>query len=483
TTVHKLMKRRTHKRTMAELRWIQTCLSLILGLQVTAVTGQRSSNSSITVRAGDDVTLSCTQVIGGQHECNNTDWYFIGSENIKLVGVGKIVVKDKSTSDRLRVTKTCALVLKKVSAGDAGRFECQQFSSGKFHHTTHVFLSVVSMTEQKIDEDVTLTCSVSSYGDCRDKVRWLYRGNPVDKGHRELKTSQSGCSATVSFLKTNFISNDLDNFKCEVMNSSSGNKQQFTFSPRSSAGRGQSSLIFRVGGAATLPCGNIRDHQVKCKGTTWSFSSGSGAVELFAQGQIGKKAQDRSDRLSLTENCALVLKKVSHDDVGQYSCRQVDTSGRQQGPESVVHLFAFNMTEEKNGEVVQLYCSVFTNGQCLYSVKFLYEGPQSHNIDSRSHGCSASVAFNLSDVRHKSKYKKFFKCEVTHTNSGEVQEFTFSPEASRETDTATAGPGGDGTTSGPGGDGATAGPGGDGATAGPGGDGATAGPGGDGATA
>ncbi|KAG7232706.1 hypothetical protein INR49_008193 [Caranx melampygus] len=335
------------KSTSDRLRVTETCALVLKKVsagdagrfecQQITVTGQRSSNSSITVRAGDNVTLSCTEAIGGEYECNNTDWYFIGSENIKLVGVGKIVVKDKSTSDRLRVTETCALVLKKVSAGDTGRFDCQQFSSGKIHHTTHVNLSVVSMTEQKIDEDVTLNCSVSSYGDCRDKVRWLYRGNPVDKGHGELKTSQSGCSATVSFLKTHFISNVLDNFKCEVMNSSSENKQQFTFSPRSSGnpvdkGHGelktsQSGCSATVSFSKTHFSSNDLDN-FKCE--VMNSSSGNKQQFTFSPRSSGKRGSSSGDKETPdkpTGTSVVPLNNVSVTVGGEPQDQHVDSTG------------------------------------------------------------------------------------------------------------------------------------------------------------
>ncbi|KAG7232513.1 hypothetical protein INR49_008774 [Caranx melampygus] len=191
---------------MAELRWIQTCLSLILGLQVTAVTGQRSSSSYITVRAGDDVTLSCTEAIGGEHECGNTNWYFSGSTDTKLVARGRMVVKDKSTSDRLRVTETCALVLKKVSAGDAGRFE---------------------LTEHDDGDEVTLTCSVSAHSDITHKVKWLYEGGAVGGGNTDMKTSESLHSATVTFPSTDLRkTKNQQSFQCQVTDDTG---QQFNF--------------------------------------------------------------------------------------------------------------------------------------------------------------------------------------------------------------------------------------------------------------
>lgn len=81
----------------------------------------------------------------------------------------------------------------------------------------------------------------------------------------------------------------------------------------------------------------MRDDQDQCD-RTWIFS-GSGntaAVTLFEYGKIKEESKLKSDRLSVTENCSLVIKKVTDEDVGRYSCRQFDKSGRQQGEDSEV---------------------------------------------------------------------------------------------------------------------------------------------------
>ncbi|XP_035984742.1 uncharacterized protein LOC118558331 isoform X2 [Fundulus heteroclitus] len=51
---------------MAQLTWIQGSLLLILQLTVTA------DETSVLTRAGDEVTLSCSTVIKGQQQCNET---------------------------------------------------------------------------------------------------------------------------------------------------------------------------------------------------------------------------------------------------------------------------------------------------------------------------------------------------------------------------------------------------------------------------
>ncbi|XP_022614605.1 uncharacterized protein LOC111231673 isoform X2 [Seriola dumerili] len=199
-------------------------------------------------------------------------------------------------------------------------------------------------------------------------------------------------------------------------------------------------LFFRDGDEATLPCKNVRDDQDKCDSTYWTFShSLDSSVNLVVWGQFGKDAQTKSDRLSLTENCSLVLKKVSAEDAGRYGCRQFDKSGRQQAPDSVVDLSVVSMTEHEDSDMVIMYCYVFTFGPCGYPVQWLYEGikDDSTNIESTPRTCSARVSFNTAHLHHKSKYQESFKCEVTDINSKKRLRFTFIPQSSGEKTAAT----------------------------------------------
>ncbi|XP_045898207.1 uncharacterized protein LOC123965986, partial [Micropterus dolomieu] len=194
---------------------------------------------SFTVRVGDDVTLPCENVIDGQKNCEYTTWLFSGSGNkpaVALFELGQIHNEAKSKSDRLSVTENCSLVIKKVTVEDVGRYYCQQFISGQQQAPdSQVYLSVITMTEHKDADEVTLTCSVSTHGQsCRHTVKWLYEGKDVDKDNKDMKTSQSVCYAAVSFLDSHFSYKSKSNLKCEVTDGYSGKVQLFTFSPQSS---------------------------------------------------------------------------------------------------------------------------------------------------------------------------------------------------------------------------------------------------------
>ncbi|XP_033986503.1 uncharacterized protein LOC117482511 isoform X5 [Trematomus bernacchii] len=91
----------------------------------------------------------------------------------------------------------------------------------------------------------------------------------------------------------------------------------------------------RVGDEAILSCNYVKPFKLQCYGTTWTFADSASTVELVKGGQI------RSDRLRVTENCSLVIKKVTEEDAGTYTCRQIRS--------------------EKDGPNCQVYLSVVTS--------------------------------------------------------------------------------------------------------------------------
>ncbi|KAL3979433.1 cystinyl aminopeptidase [Sarotherodon galilaeus] len=92
----------------------------------------------------------------------------------------------------------------------------------------------------------------------------------------------------------------------------------------------------------TLPCKNVIQGQHNCNSTTWIFSDSSSSVTLFELGQ-NKEAKPKPDRLSLSADCSLVIKKVTDQDVGRYTCRQFKTrGGPQEGPDFMIDLSVIN---------------------------------------------------------------------------------------------------------------------------------------------
>ncbi|XP_078130554.1 uncharacterized protein LOC144533206 isoform X5 [Sander vitreus] len=192
---------------------------------------------------------------------------------------------------------------------------------------------------------------------------------------------------------------------------------------------GQNPLSFtvRAGDDVTLPCENVIKQKNNCYQTTWlSSRKGEAAVALIELGQVKNQIpKTKSDRLSVTEKCSLVIKNVTCEDVGRYTCRQFYKSGGQQGPEAVVHLSVVNIEEHLNTDTVILICSVLTYDGCDHTVKWLYEGNE-NDVEISTHTCSASVTF----PSHLNQ--KLLKCNVTDKKNGNTLQFDVSLRSSHE---------------------------------------------------
>ncbi|XP_019114668.1 uncharacterized protein LOC104939018 isoform X2 [Larimichthys crocea] len=211
---------------MVEVGWIKTSLFLMPVLLFAAVTGQ--SILRVLVRVGDEVTLTCENVIGYQDKCKRTDWLIDDPRQraaVELIKRGQISERAKSKSDRLSVTQNCSLVIKKVTHEDVGRYTCRQYDSG--HGDSRVDLSVVTMTEHENNDQVTLSCSVSEHEWCNHRVEWLYEGKVKDK-----ETSRRICSVNLTYKKQE--SKKYKSLNCEVTDLSNGQEQQFPFSRQTS---------------------------------------------------------------------------------------------------------------------------------------------------------------------------------------------------------------------------------------------------------
>ncbi|XP_027896380.1 uncharacterized protein LOC114158754 isoform X2 [Xiphophorus couchianus] len=200
-------------------------------------TGALSRDLSLyyTVRAGDDVTLSCENVIDGHSNCGTTSWVYskAGRQAVELVNLGQVKV---TRSDRLSVSANCSLVVKKVTAEDVGRYNCRQFEKpgeGQFGPDAVVRLSLVHLTEHEDQNKMTLNCSVVTDEPCKHSVKWLYNGNLLDKDNKEITESSSSCSAAVAFQTSHhFYQSRFNTFKCEVK--IENKVQLFTFNSRPS---------------------------------------------------------------------------------------------------------------------------------------------------------------------------------------------------------------------------------------------------------
>ncbi|XP_053301432.1 uncharacterized protein LOC128460315 isoform X2 [Pleuronectes platessa] len=232
-------KQRRERRRMDEIKRIKMSLHLLLVLIPFTVLAVQSS--FIIIRAGAEVTLSCDKMRDDHVNCGATTWLFIDSEGNGAVNlfVNRQLDKSKiskSKADRLRLAANCSLVISEVTAEVAGRYDCRQFDLTTQPYEDHqVYFSVVNVTEQKRSDEVTLSCSVSpSCRICVLTVKWLFMNEDVTENNKDLKTSQSSSSATVSFSKSHLVHKmkNYSSLTCEVKQ---GDKEEkFSFIPPSS---------------------------------------------------------------------------------------------------------------------------------------------------------------------------------------------------------------------------------------------------------
>ncbi|XP_060945047.1 uncharacterized protein LOC133022049 [Limanda limanda] len=195
--------------------------------------------SSIIIRAGAEVTLPCDNVRDDHVNCGATEWLF--SDIQRNTTVNLFVNRQLSTSeiskskaDRLRLAANCSLVIREVTAEDAGEYDCRQFDRTARTYEGHLlYISVVNVTEQKRTDEVTLSCSVSPSVTCSE-VKWLFMNMDVQENNKDLKTSQSSCSANVSFSKSHF-DHKMKNYSSLTCEVDDGDKEEkFSFIPPSS---------------------------------------------------------------------------------------------------------------------------------------------------------------------------------------------------------------------------------------------------------
>ncbi|XP_067428518.1 uncharacterized protein [Thunnus thynnus] len=186
-----------------------------------------------------------------------------------------------------------------------------------------------------------------------------------------------------------------------------------------------SSVIVRDGDDVTLPCESVTANQDKCDNINWFFSS-SNPVDLVKRGRIHENTKVKSDRLSVTANCSLVIKKITQEDADIYFCRQ-----HRSQQDSQLYLSVISMIKHEDSDYVTLFCFVRTHDSCIHTVKWLYEG---HDVDENvtilQIGCYGLVGFPASHHKLKSTSHEIFQCKVTDGYTNKEHLFTFSPPSS-----------------------------------------------------
>lgn len=172
---------------MAEFKRIILFLTVIL--QFTAV-----NPADHVVKAGDNVTLSCTSETYCPERCEDINWSYRPSNLVTLIGNGEIHENIKSKAKRLSLEGNCSMVISEVIVEDAGIYACQEDKKPDKLPFVQM-LSVVTFRESEGFDWVQFSCSLSPYVQCTQSVKWLITGN-----HSAL-VLDSDCSSSVMFYE------------------------------------------------------------------------------------------------------------------------------------------------------------------------------------------------------------------------------------------------------------------------------------------
>ncbi|XP_055022648.1 uncharacterized protein LOC129412604 [Boleophthalmus pectinirostris] len=169
------------------------------------------------------------------------------------------------------------------------------------------------------------------------------------------------------------------------------------------------------GQSVTLSCGDVRERQRECTGTTWTFYSVDKPGEsksLITLGVLNSSVPEISKRLRLKENCGLEIQNVHPQDAGLFYCQQYNQSGRLLSPDAPVYLSVVSLTKRTEEKNVELNCSVSSS---LHDVKtkWLFKGKEVNNSGITTNNLQHGVTVTLPKSHFLYKKVDLFKCEVT----------------------------------------------------------------------
>ncbi|CAJ1077886.1 uncharacterized protein LOC117823884 [Xyrichtys novacula] len=186
-------------------------------------------------------------------------------------------------------------------------------------------------------------------------------------------------------------------------------------------------LTVREGEKVTLSCDEsvIKD-QHKCQYTTWLRNHSGNTTELVQRGQIGEDGVI-SEKLSVTEDCSLLIKKASPEDVGRYDCQRFKFEGK--SSDAQIYLSLLSMRELRTTEgSVTFRCSVSTPGKCLHKLSWLFEGRRLHHygLNTFSIHCYTFVTIETDHPMYNSSYDSL-QCKVTQDDAEQLFPFRLQP--------------------------------------------------------
>ncbi|XP_073349245.1 uncharacterized protein [Pagrus major] len=190
-------------------------------------------------RAGHDAILSCDTASSSDPTCSSVSWFYNRDQSQTFTEVSEGKVQMSSVrAVRLSLDTSCSLIIKNITAEDAGRYICRQEDS--FHYIDIVtFLSVLTISpsppdaDPKRDGEVTLECSLFRHTDhqCPQiSICWMDETRTVLLGEGEgyKFLGQKNC---VSSLTVKRQSGHNRRYTCQLVDEKNNVKIEADYTP------------------------------------------------------------------------------------------------------------------------------------------------------------------------------------------------------------------------------------------------------------
>ncbi|XP_055088417.1 uncharacterized protein LOC129457415 [Periophthalmus magnuspinnatus] len=211
------------------------------------------SSQSELVREGEEAFLTCPKVEPGQSQCKQTSWVFSpvnGGHVVDLITLGHISsgvptlseqLKVSDLSKRLTLTEKCGLKICHVHPQEAGLFHCSQHrkDGSTISASGAIPLSVVSLTEEKEEQSLNLSCVVSFPPSSEITVRWLYNNTVLNDDKDRIKITPLSSGSMLSISK-HVLLQEKHRIKCEVKRNDE--TKEFSFKPNTSKNPDQTNM-------------------------------------------------------------------------------------------------------------------------------------------------------------------------------------------------------------------------------------------------